>query len=185
MKVLVVYYSQSGMTEKMANYIAEGIRFTGNLADTKPISKIFGADGLNGYDGYIFGTPTISLDVPEPMKAFLNLAKSAELKGKLGGAFGPYRHEVSYAPGGKAAEILFDTLECAFEMEPFELGPLRLKEVMVNNAEGLRACQTYGRAFGEELGNKKNTESAPIQSDTNDDEIEEDIISVHKDEMEG
>jgi flavodoxin len=183
-KVLVVYYSQTGMTEKMASYIAEGIRFTGNLADTEPISKIIGADDLKGYDGYIFGAPTISLDVPEPMKAFLNLAKSATLKGKLGGAFGPYRHEVAYAPGGKAAEILFDTLENALEMEPFELGPLRLKEAMVDDIEGLRACQAYGKAFGEELGIKKSEPhvSAQIQNDI---ELEEDIVSVHKDEMEG
>jgi flavodoxin len=179
-KVLIVYYSQTGLTEKMANYIGEGIRFTGNMADTKSISNITGPDDLNGYDGYIFGSPTISLDVPESMKAFLNLARSATLKGKLGGAFGPYRHEVSYAPGGKAAEMLFDTLECTFGMEPFGLGPLRLKEVVVNNIEGVRACQAYGKAFGEELGIKRS--NAQIQNDV---ELEEDIVSVHKDEMEG
>ena len=168
----------------MANYIAEGIRFTGNLADTKPISKIISAYDLNGYDGYIFGAPTISLNVPEPMKVFLALAKRAKLKGKLGGAFGPYRHEVAYAPGGKAAEILFDTLECALEMEPFELGPLRLKEVLVNDIEGLRACQAYGKAFGENLNVKASETrlSAQIEKDI---ELEEDIVSVHKDEMEG
>jgi len=32
-KVLVAYLSRTGKTEKMAEYIAEGIRFTGNTAD--------------------------------------------------------------------------------------------------------------------------------------------------------
>jgi flavodoxin len=34
-KVLVGYYSRTGNTEKMAEYIAEGIRITGNQAELK------------------------------------------------------------------------------------------------------------------------------------------------------
>jgi len=28
-KVLIVYFSRTGITEKMANYVAEGVRFSG------------------------------------------------------------------------------------------------------------------------------------------------------------
>ena len=34
-KVLIAYYSRTGMTEKMAEAVAEGVRFSGNGADVK------------------------------------------------------------------------------------------------------------------------------------------------------
>jgi len=37
-KVLVAYVSRTGNTEKMAEYIAEGVRFTGNTAEIKKSS---------------------------------------------------------------------------------------------------------------------------------------------------
>jgi flavodoxin len=39
-KVLVAYVSRTGKTAKMAEYIAEGIRFSGNEAVLKKISEI-------------------------------------------------------------------------------------------------------------------------------------------------
>ncbi len=39
-KVLVAYYSRTGMTEKMAENIAEGIRFSGNDVVIKKISDL-------------------------------------------------------------------------------------------------------------------------------------------------
>jgi hypothetical protein len=37
-------------------------------------------------------------------------------------------------------------------MEPFQLGPFNLKEAAIDTVEGMRACQDYGRVFGEKLG---------------------------------
>ena len=39
-KVLIAYFSASGETQKMAQYIAEGVRFSGNQAVTRKISDI-------------------------------------------------------------------------------------------------------------------------------------------------
>jgi hypothetical protein len=36
-------------------------------------------------------------------------------------------------------------------MKPFELGPLILKEDVVDTIEGMKACQEYGRIFGEKI----------------------------------
>jgi hypothetical protein len=36
-------------------------------------------------------------------------------------------------------------------MQPFELGSFKLKEAIVETAEGARACQDYGKVFGEKL----------------------------------
>ncbi len=151
-KVLVAYFSLSGHTEKMAQYISEGIRFSGQEAVMKKISEFKAPKDLNGYDGYIFGSPTYFQDVAEPMKTFLFLAKKAELKSKLGGAFGPYTHDVGYKPSSNGAVIVFETMQYVYQMEPFDLGALKLTESMVDTTEGMRACQDYGKTFGEKLG---------------------------------
>jgi len=38
-----------------------------------------------------------------------------------------------------------------YNMQPFELGSFNLKEAGIKTAEGMRACQDYGRVFGEKL----------------------------------
>ena len=164
-KVLIVYFSLTGNTEMMAQYIAEGIRFSGQEAIVKKISDIKNADDLTGYDGYIFGSPTHFSSVPEKMKAFLLMARGANLKGKPGGAFGSYTHD------GNAPAIIFDTLQHVYNMQPFELGSINFTETMLGKpgrgdidsgryiagevyevGEGMRGCQDYGRVFGEKLG---------------------------------
>lgn len=155
-KVLIVHYSRTGYTEKMAEFIAEGIRFTGNQATVKKVSDIKKATDIEGFDGYIFGSPTFYQTIAEPVKTFLFLAEKADLKGKLGGAFGSYSHE------GNAPGMILDTMQYIFNMEPFELGAFKLKEhelaifdqkqPTIEQTEGMRACQAYGRVFGEKLG---------------------------------
>ena len=145
-KVLIAYFSLTGKTETMAQYVAEGVRFSGHEAVVKKMSDIKNADNLAEYDGYIFGSPTYYLDAPEPVKTFLFLGRKAGLEGKLGGAFGSYTHD------GNAPGIVLDTLQHVYGMEPIELGPFNLKESLVETTDGMRACQAYGRAFGEKLG---------------------------------
>ena len=144
-KVLIAYFSLTGKTERMAEYIAEGVRFGGQQAVIKKISDIKSANDLAGYDGYIFGSPTYHRDMAEPMKTFLFLARKANLERKLGGAFGSYTHS------GDAPSIIFDTMQYVYKMEPFKLGAFNLKEAAVETSEGMQACQDYGKVFGEEL----------------------------------
>jgi len=146
-KILIAYFSLTGTTQKMAEYMAEGVRISGQEVTVKKVSDIKGVEELAGYDGYIFGSPTYHRDMAEPMKTFLFLAREANLKGKLGGAFGSYTHD------GNAPEMIFNTMQYVFKMEPFELGPFNLLEAKVEASEGMHACQDYGRVFGETLNN--------------------------------
>ena len=82
----------------------------------------------------------------------MKIAGKADLRAKLAGAFGTYRHEVGYEPGGKAAAIILEKMEKDFAMVPFELGSLKLKDDMVEDVEGMRASQAYGKVFAEKLG---------------------------------
>jgi flavodoxin len=150
-KVLIAYFSSTGKTETMAQYIAEGVRFSGQEAVVKKIEDMKSATDLAGYDGYIFGSPTFSLDLPRPVKAFLSLTRKAKLEGKMCGAFGSYRHDVSYKHDAYAPAIIFNVLQKEHKMKPFELGPFTLKEDNVETRQGMKTCQDYGRVFGEKL----------------------------------
>ena len=151
-RVLIAYFSATGMTEKMAAYIAEGVRFSGNEAVMKKIGDFKNESEISGYDGYIFGSPTYSQDVPEPMKEFLLMAGRAKLEGKLGGAFGSYAHDIGYRHDTYAPAVIFDSIQNASRTQPFELGPFILKEDIIDTSEGMEACQDYGRVFGQNLG---------------------------------
>jgi len=150
-KVLVAYFSETGTTQAMADYIAEGLRFAGQEAVVKKIGDVKDASELTGYDGYIFGSPTYSLSIPQPMQAFLEMAKAAGLKGKLGGSFGAYTHDVNYQHDAHAPAMILDSLQKACKMKPFELGPLILRTDILKTKEGIKGCQDYGRVFGETL----------------------------------
>ncbi len=144
-KVFIAYASITGNTEKMAEYIAEGVRFSGSDAIVRNISVIKEANALDGFNGYIFGSPTYHRDMAGNMKTFLFLAKKANLEGKLAGAFGSYTHS------GDAPSLILETMEYVYKMEPFKLGSFNLKEALIDTPDGTRACQDYGKNFGKEL----------------------------------
>jgi flavodoxin len=142
-KILVAYESRTGNTEKMAEYIAEGVRIAGHGAELKRINTIKSEKDLLGYDGYVFGCPTYHRDMTNSMKTFLFLAQKASLQGKVGGAFGSYTHS------GDAPRSIFDTMEYVFKMNMVGLGSFNLKEHLVPTKDGMRACHDYGRGIAE------------------------------------
>ncbi len=144
-KVLITYYSRTGKTEKMAEYIAEGVRFSGNSADIRKLADIKNEQELEGYDGYLFGCPTYHRDMTANMKTFLFVVDKANLKGKVGGAFGSYTHS------GDAPKYIFETMENVFKMDMTSLGSFNLLEHLVEDTEGMRACQDYGKSISEKL----------------------------------
>jgi flavodoxin len=146
-KVLIVYSSRTGKTETMANYLAEGLRFAACDVTLKRIADIENELDIIGYDGYLFGCPTYHKDMTGGMKQFLFKAELANLTGKIGGAFGSHTHS------GESAPMIYDTMRHVFKMDMTDLGPLNLTEAMVGKEEGLKACQDYGKAIGEKLGN--------------------------------
>lgn len=144
-KILIAYVSRTGNTEKMAEFIAEGVRFSGQEAVLKKVSDIKNEKDLEGYDGYIFGCPTYHRDMTASMKTFLFTAEKANLVGKMGGAFGSYTHS------GESAPMVFDTMNYVFKMDMVDLGPLSLKEATIRTGDGTRACQDYGKAVGQKF----------------------------------
>ncbi|MFW5958120.1 MAG: flavodoxin domain-containing protein, partial [Desulfosalsimonas sp.] len=139
------YTSRTGNTEKMANYIAEGLRMKGAEADLKKISDIKEESQIDGYDIYVFGCPTYHRDLTGNMKTFLFMAQNLNLVGKIGGAFGPYTHS------GESAPMIYDTMQFVYKMDTTDLGALSLKDAVVETDEGSSACQDYGKALAEKI----------------------------------
>ncbi len=144
-KVLIAYDSRTENTEKMAEYIAEGIRMGGNEVELKKTSSLKQEEELNGYDAYVLGCPTYHRDMTNGMKTFLFLMQKADLTGKVGGAFGSYTHS------GDAPGYIYDTMEHVFKMKMTNLGSFNLKEHLIADQQGTRACQDYGRGINSAL----------------------------------
>ncbi|KJS29449.1 MAG: nitric oxide synthase [Desulfatitalea sp. BRH_c12] len=144
-KILVAYISRTGMTEKMANFIAEGIRMTGLQTEIRKIADISSESELSGYDGFVFGCPTYHRDMTTGMKNFLFLAQKANLTGKMGAAFCSYTHS------GESGPMIYDTMQHVYKMDMVDLGALNLKEHIIDSPEGIKACQDYGKALAEKL----------------------------------
>jgi flavodoxin len=144
-KIVIVFASRTGKTQMMAEYIAEGIRFSGNDAVIKKISEIKSEKDLDRYDGYVFGCPTYHRDMTEGMKKFLFLTEKLNLVGKMGGAFGSYTHS------GESAPMVFDTMQYVFKMDMVDLGSLSLKEAIIETRDGMHACQDYGKAISQKF----------------------------------
>lgn len=88
--IAVVYWSDTGNTEAMANYVAEGIRAAGGNADVITADS-FGPDKVSQYDAIVFGCPAmgdeiLEEDIFEPMFS----AVEGSLSGKRVGIFGSY-----------------------------------------------------------------------------------------------
>lgn len=88
--IAVVSWSDTGNTEAMANYVAEGIRAAGGNADVITADS-FGPDKVSQYDAIAFGCPAmgdeiLEEDIFEPMFS----AVEGSLSGKRVGIFGSY-----------------------------------------------------------------------------------------------
>jgi flavodoxin len=147
--VLIAYLSGSGTTEKMAEYVAEGIRIAGHESDVRKVSHIRSEEDLAGYDAYVFGCPTYHLDMPQPFKSFLELSEKAGLAGKAGGAFSPRTHPSSGGSG--AAGRVFEFMESTLGMRMTELGPFDVEADVIEAPTGMQACQEYGRSIAKML----------------------------------
>jgi len=88
-KVLIVYYSRSGNTAKMAEAVAEGAKeVRGTEVTLKKVEQV-SPDELLGYDAVVVGSPTYyGLMAAEVKKLFDDSVKHhGKLEGKVGGAF--------------------------------------------------------------------------------------------------
>jgi len=88
MKILIVYDSRSGNTEKMAHAVAEGVSEEGVDVEVKKVDEA-SIDELPGVDGLILGSPVYYGLPTAKLKKFIDdsVKYHGKLDGKVGGAF--------------------------------------------------------------------------------------------------
>lgn len=88
-KILIVYDSRTGNTEKMASAVAEGAKqVKGVKVDVKKVEKATLED-LQAADGIIMGSPTYYGGMSGKLKEFIDKSVKihGQLEGKVGAAF--------------------------------------------------------------------------------------------------
>ena len=142
LRLLILYYSQTGNTEKMARAVEEGAK---SVAGVNVELKYFARpEDLAEADGLILGMPTYHHDMGIEMKRLLEevAVKGISLKGKIGAAFG------SYGWSGEAPHKMLEVLKNKFEMKTIE-PPLLTK--YAPDEKGVEECQKLGRTVAERI----------------------------------
>ena len=139
--ILVIYYSGSGNTKKMADLVAEGAAAGGrHTVKTVPVDEVDMAE-FTAANGYAFGSPDYFTYMAGQMKVFfdrtLPLVKS--VKGK------PFVSFVSHGGGGGAIEGL-DTLGKAIGLKQAAEG---VKSQGPPAKQAAEDCRALGKKLAE------------------------------------
>ena len=103
MKILIIYYSQSGNTKRMAQLVAEGVKSQALTAELKEVQKIK-AKELLGFDGIIIGSPTYYGGMAYQIKRLFD--ESVQFHGELAGKVGAAFSSSANVGGGNETTIL-------------------------------------------------------------------------------
>jgi NAD(P)H dehydrogenase (quinone) len=160
-KMLVLYYSSYGHTEKMAIAAAAGARNAGAEVSLKRVPELVPQDlakaswykmeqegdvadpaELGNYDGIIFATPTRFGMMAAQMKNFLDMTGGLWTTGALEGRVGTAIVSTAAQHGGsEAAALSFHTVMLHHGMVivglPYSYGPQ-------NGSEEVKGCSPYG-----------------------------------------
>jgi flavorubredoxin len=136
-KGLVVFATVSYQTQRIGEFIAEGMRSEGFEVDVLNATDLrIGHPPLDEYDAIVLGSATYHGEMLLAMKTVLFIAAKANLEGKTGGAFG------AFGWSGEASRRIFDTMTHVLKMNLVP-EPLRLKSAEPGGAA--KMAQDYGR----------------------------------------
>ncbi len=138
-RVMIVYETRSGNTEKIKKAVEEGLKEKGAEVVSKKI-KDANVNDFSNFDAVVLGSPTYHHDLIPAMKRFLFKMEQVDLKGKVGAAFG------SFGWSGESVGMMTDTMKHIFEMDVIEPG-LRIKRKP--DKDGLEKCKEFGRKIAE------------------------------------
>ncbi len=143
--ILIIYYSRTGNTKKMAEEIAKGANKEKIVVDLKGIEQVK-ADDLLKYDGIIIGSPTYYGTMAAQIKKLLD--DSVKFHGKLEGKVGAAFASSANVGGGNETTIL-DVLNALLihgmiiqgDSQGDHYGPVAIG---APDARAIRQCQRLG-----------------------------------------
>jgi flavorubredoxin len=141
-QILILYYSRTGNTERMAKAVAEGAQINGNVK--VELSFHVEPEELSAFDAILVGAPTYYHEMPLDFKNLFEevAVKGLSLKGKVGAAFG------SYGWSGEAPRLILEIMKNKFEMQVVE-PPLLVK--YLPDQKMLSDCRELGKRISENL----------------------------------
>ena len=141
-KILILYYSRTGNTQKMAEAVAEGAR--GIQGVDVELEYYATPEEMAGFDAVVVGIPTYHHDMTIDIKRLFEEAvvKGINLKDRIGAAFG------SYGWSGEAPRLVLEIMKNKFEMNVIE-APLLVK--YAPDQAGLEKCRRFGKKIAEKL----------------------------------
>jgi len=156
-KILIVYYSKTGNTEKMANIIKKGVVSEGIDVEVKKVGDTTVNDLLSA-DGIIMGSPTYYGTMAYELKKLIDdsVSHHGALEGKIGAAF----TSAGNIGGGNETTIL-DILNTMLihgmiiqgDPRGDHYGPVAIKKIDERSEEmclklGKRTAQLVKKLFG-------------------------------------
>lgn len=144
-KLLVLYDSQTGNTEKMAKAVVEGAQSVKGV-DVE-LKYYAGSEELAEAAAIVFGAPTYYHEITLPIKQMLEEAAKAgvQLKSKIGAAVG------SYGWSGEAPQQVLEILKNRFGMKTIE-PPITV--LYAPKAAQLEECRKLGKNVAEKIAGK-------------------------------
>jgi len=141
-RILVLYYSRTGNTEKMAKAVAEGAKMVHGVE--VELNYYASPETLGAFDAIIVGTPTYHHDINMDVKMLFEEAavRNVNLKGKIGASFG------SYGWSGEAPKMVYEIMKNKFEMRVTE--PPLLNKYTPDQKQ-LENCKEFGKKIAERL----------------------------------
>jgi NAD(P)H dehydrogenase (quinone) len=152
LEVLVVYYSRTGNTEKMAEAIGDGVRDAGVDVRVKKVEETT-LDDLQKADGVVLGAPTYFGSMPGIMKEFVD--RSHDVRGKLEGKVGAAFTSSKIISGGNETTLIsmIEAMLCHGMViigDPIKTGGhYGVVSIGKPDDETLEACKEFGRRVGE------------------------------------
>lgn len=144
-KAIIIYDTRSGNTGTMAKVIEEGMEESGIQVISKRTVNAK-ADDLTDVDAVVLGSPTYHRDMISSMKTFMLKMEQADLKEKVGAAFG------SYGWSGESIRMMTDTMKHLLGMKVIEPGLKLLRE---QSGSGLKQCNDFGKKIAERIKENK------------------------------
>jgi NAD(P)H dehydrogenase (quinone) len=147
-KVLILYYSGSGNTEKMAKAIAEAMKSSAVNVTLEDVGK-FDISSLPNYDSIVLGSPTYFSNVAWQVKKVIDESivhySGGKLKGKVAGIF----TSAGTSSNGKDCLKMLDVALGVHHGMKVVQGIIRVDGEGDKEVE--KKCQEYGKRLVKEI----------------------------------
>lgn len=152
LKIVIIYDSKTGNTEKMAKAIAEGASGLAEV-EVKKIGEAFPLIIMADADGVIFGSPVYYADISNNMKDFLSHvetyinANKRKINNKPASVFGSYGYDGAWIMEERLKERI---MGLGYKVSDNVLVMID-SDIKYNFDANLAKCKEFGRKFAESL----------------------------------